>query len=109
MNAPILTAEGGYEYKESSVSICRELIESYKNETDGGCEVMSAVGHQATADILTDLFGMEVPMNRINYQQETGDTAIVFKLNKRPEEGKILTKEEMMEIGYKIYVMEKFR
>ena len=70
-------------------------------------EILSAVGHQSTADILTTLLETEVPMNRIMFEQETGQKALVFKLNGRPEEGKILTAEEIHQIGFKFQLLTK--
>ena len=70
-------------------------------------EILSAVGHQSTADILTTLLETEVPMNRIQFAQEKGQKALVFKLNGRPEEGKILTAEEIEAIGYKFQLLTK--
>ncbi len=46
------------------------------------------------------LLGVPVPVNRIQYEQTTGDLAVVFKLRGRPPEGKILTAEEIEAIGY---------
>jgi hypothetical protein len=46
-------------------------------------------------------------MNRIEYKQELGDIALCFKLKGRPEEGKILTVEEIESIGYEFKVMIK--
>ena len=60
----------------------------------------SAIGHQSTADIISTLLGVECPMNRIMYRQDIGDYALVFKLNGRPEEGKILSVADIEEIGY---------
>ena len=48
---------------------------------------ISAIGHEATSQIMTDLFGINIPMNRIDFKQEVGQKAVVFKLNKRPPEG----------------------
>lgn len=39
-------------------------------------------------------------MNRVQYVQGVGDIALVFKLKSRPEEGKILTADEIEAIGY---------
>ena len=67
----------------------------------------SAVGNQSTCDVLTSLFGISVPMNRVKYLQNVGDVALVFKLKGRPEEGKILTVEEIEQIGYEFGSLEK--
>ena len=44
-------------------------------------------------------------MNRIMFEQQEGQKALVFKLLGRPEEGKILTTEEIEQIGYKFQLL----
>jgi hypothetical protein len=63
-------------------------------------EFVSAVGHQATADFLSDLLGVEIPMNRIRVSLKSGDKAIRLCLRQRLPEGKILTRKEMEELEY---------
>ena len=99
LNTSILTTTGRFELKDITLEEARNLV------TEN--EILSAVGHQSTADILTTLLETEVPMNRIMFEQETGQKALVFKLNGRPEEGKILTAEEIEAIGYKFQLLTK--
>ena len=54
---------------------------------------ISAIGHEATSQIMTDLFGINIPMNRIDFKQSWAK-AVVFKLQ-RPPEGVILTREQI--------------
>ena len=98
LNTSILTTKGSFTYEP----ICLE--ETIQLVSDG---FESAVGHQATADILTTILGVEVKMNRIEYNQGIEDTALVFKLKGRPEEGRILTVEEIEEIGYDFGLIKK--
>jgi len=91
LNTSILTSYGSYNYCAISLEMAKNLI------ADG---FQSAVGHQSTCDVLTSLLGVSVPLNRIQYRQDEGDVALVFKLNGRPEEGKILTASEIEAIGY---------
>jgi len=56
---------------------------------------VSAVGHQATAEVLTLLTGTPIPVNRIAVSLSLGDRLIVFQLRVRLEEGRILTAEEV--------------
>jgi len=101
LNTSILTAPAGGQYIHVPVTV-EEAKEYLK-----GKEIVSAVGHQGTADILTDLLGQKIPMNRQVFKQELGQTALVFKLNGRPPEGVILNREEMEKIGYTLYLMKK--
>lgn len=94
LNTSILTNFGEYSYTPLEVENVRQLVQH--PETN----VLSAVGHKATAEILTELLDISVPENRIQYSQEVGDTALVFKLNSRIPEGVILSKPQIEEIGY---------
>lgn len=92
LNTSIITAHGSYHYQPLALQDAREMALAHS--------AGSAIGHQVTADLLSQLFGFQVEMNRIPYEQQAGDIAIVFKLRGRPEEGKILTREEVDAIGY---------
>ena len=41
------------------------------------------------------------------WKQDSGNQALIFKLNGRPEEGKILSVEEIKEIGYEFGLLTK--
>lgn len=99
LNTSILTNYGTYSYEPLSLYEAQQLIENNSFQ--------SAIGHQATADILTSLLGVTVPMNRIQYSQQTGDTALVFKLKGRAEEGKILTIAEIEAMGYEFALLKR--
>lgn len=97
LNTSILTNYGSYHYSPLSLTMA-QLHSSDAWEREGG--ILSAVGHQSTADILTELLGVPVPVNRIEYSQRVGDAALIFKLKGRPPEGKILSRDEIEAIGY---------
>ena len=95
LNTSIMTSEGVFSLRDISLEEARKLA------IDNRDNLLSAVGHQSTADILTTLLGVEIKMNRINFIQEQHQEALVFKLLGRPEEGRILTLSEIEGIGYK--------
>jgi hypothetical protein len=99
LNTTIVTTDGDYSIKTISLDKAKELVKS--------ADVLSAIGHQSTADIVSKLLEIPVKMNRIIYNQEVGDIALCFKLKGRPEEGKILTAEEIETIGYEFKTMER--
>ena len=99
LNTSILTTAGSYTLRDITVEEARELAED--NDLD------SAVGHASTAQVMTTLLGVEIPTNRQLFTQQTGQQALVFKLNGRPEEGKILTAAEIEEIGYKFQLLTR--
>lgn len=100
LNGAIITAEGEYSCRTISLEEAKQLVRSASN-------IISAVGHQATAEILTDLLETKVPLNRIDFQQETGQQALVFKLNSRPPEGVVLSRKEIEELGYQFQLLSK--
>ena len=102
LNTSILTATGNFTLKEVTLEEAKQLITNNVDNLD------SAIGHQSTAEIMTILLGVEVPVNRQIFCQEIGQKALVFKLNGRPEEGKILTVEEIESIGYKFQLLERY-
>lgn len=101
LNTSILTNDGSYEMKSISEGGAIELVNGYND----GAGIDSAIGHESTAQILTTILGVKVGVNRQLFAQESGQTALVFKLNGRPPEGKILSLDELKEIGYSFKVL----
>lgn len=99
LNTSILTAPGRYDLEDISLDQATELV--HNNVLD------SAVGHSSTAEIMNALLNANIPVNRQMFQQQPGQQALVFKLNGRPEEGKILTSEEIEQIGYKFQLLTR--
>lgn len=99
LNTAILTADGEFSLRTISLQEAKETIQ--------GREILSAVGHQSTAEILSELLCRKVSINRIQFTQEIGQKAIVFKINGRPEEGKIYSRDEIEKIGYKFQLLER--
>ena len=99
LNTSILTTTGTFRLDDISLAEAKNLVHNN--------EILSAVGHKSTADILTTLLEKEIPANRIEYAQNVNEKALVFKLNGRPEEGKILTADEIEQIGYKFQLLTK--
>lgn len=99
LNTSILTSDGVYRMKTISLESAKVII------ADG---FQSAVGHQATAEILTELLGVPVPVNRIMFEQADNSSALVFKLKARAPEGTILSREEIEKLGYEFKLLERF-
>jgi hypothetical protein len=74
LNTSILTTAGVYELTDISLEQARQMVADNADNLD------SAVGHQATADIMTALLGIDIPVNRQLFLQEIGQQALVFKL-----------------------------
>lgn len=99
LNTSILTTTGTFRLDDITLKEAKNLVHNN--------DILSAVGHKSTADILTTLLEKEIPANRIEYAQNVNEKALVFKLNGRPEEGKILTADEIQEMGYKFQLLTK--
>jgi Domain of unknown function (DUF1874) len=99
LTTSILTNDGNYSMKTIDYVDTGNLL--------SGKEILSAIGHESTAQILTELLGVDVPVNRIQFAQEVGQQALVFKMNSRLPEGKILSREEIEEIGYSFKLLTR--
>lgn len=118
LNTSILTAAGSYKMVPCSLNSAKFVLRSalavaqmgvidaeangYSTQYDG---VESAIGHEATAQILSEVLGEPIPFNRIAFTQAPGQTALVFKLKGRAQEGVILTREQIDEIGYEFFLL----
>lgn len=81
--------------KEVDQEEARRIIAEAESK---GREVVSAIGHQSTAQLLSQLLGREVPVNRAMVELRDGDEAIVFQLMVRLPEGKVLSREELQQL-----------
>jgi len=105
LNSATLPLAGGKKYmiKARELSV-KEASEMLKKE-----QFISAVGHEATAKALSNVFGVEVPYNRIQITLQPGDKLISIILKKRLPEGTTLkTAEELEQIGYSIWLFEVY-
>lgn len=99
LNTSILTHDGEYRLKTISLEEAKSIVRN--------SELDSAIGHQATAEIMTTLLETPVEVNRKMFIQQIGQSCLVFKLNGRPEEGTILSADEIEEIGYSFKLLER--
>ena len=100
MNTTIATTPGQYELSAISADEAREMI-----RRAGGWE--SAIGHESTAAALSLLLGEEIPVNRIRFEQEAGQTAVCLRVKGRVAEGQVLDLEQLEEIGYDLFALKK--
>ncbi|MCX7776025.1 MAG: YddF family protein, partial [Spirochaetaceae bacterium] len=71
-NTSIITDPGSYKVEKITLQHALEWVGSKKWE--------SAIGHQGTALILSEMLRTEVPTNRVQAHMEPGSEALVFKL-----------------------------
>ena len=87
----------------TTLTVVEASAEDVKNILNQG--FVSAIGHEATAKIITTQLGVNVPVNRVSISLKRGDTLLVYQLLKRLEEGKVLSEQEMMQVPAKWYVV----
>jgi len=98
-NGTVVTTNGLYRISDIDIYSAKQLVQEHN--------IISAIGHKATAEIMTELLGVDIISNRIQFKQEITQIAIVFKLNERPSEGAILSKKEVLKVGYELKLMER--
>lgn len=90
LNSPILTEYGLFQFtKIDDLKTAKEFVEG---------EFVSAIGHQGTAELLTNLLNREIKANRLQIKMNKGDEALVVRLKIRLEEGRILSYEEVRKL-----------
>jgi hypothetical protein len=72
LNSAVITAPGAYIYEHITAHGARSWL------TDG--TFVSTVGYAETAQALSDLTEVQIPVNRRTIQMEPGDEALVFRL-----------------------------
>ena len=108
LNTSILTNFGSYEYKPMGLRDVQILAYNANDPMIGPDDgLLSAIGHESTAAILSDLLEVPVAMNRIQFAQEVGQSALVFKLKWRAPEGVILSRAEIEAIGYEFGLLTR--
>jgi hypothetical protein len=103
LNTSIITAYGAFTYAPMALHDAQVFAQTAHH----GLGCLSAIGHGSTAAILTELLEIPVAVNRIQFAQETGQDALVFKLKGRAPEGVILSKEEIQEIGFEFGLLTR--
>jgi hypothetical protein len=79
LNAVVTSSKTPMTLKTRPTSL-EEVKELVRNR-----EIASYIGHEATAQLLSQLLNINVPMNRAMYDPKPGDVAIVVRLRKRLE------------------------
>lgn len=94
LNMLEVTREGKYYLlyiKELTPNEVREVVKS-------AVDFVSAVGHESTARLLSELIGVEVKAERRRISLKSGDKLIVCQLTFRIPEGKVYDYKELMKL-----------
>ncbi|MGC8501156.1 MAG: STIV orfB116 family protein [Leptospirillia bacterium] len=99
LNSPVLTDFGLWSYcGPLTVEEARVLVEE---------GFRSAIGHASTAVLLSRILGTAVSVDRTPVTLLPGDRALVFHVERRVAEGRILTEAELLRLGYRLGVLER--
>jgi hypothetical protein len=99
LNTPILTSYGEWHF-EGPIT-----VEQAKSRIAQGFK--SAVGHEASAQFLSQLLDVDVTMNRISINMQADDEALVLRIKSRLPEGKLLTHVEIANTPYELGWLRK--
>ena len=115
-----MLSEGVYVNKKVSTEEAKLITERHRGEPlDAGngdgtmvsyVSFRSAIGHEGSAEVFNKLgfCNGTVTVNRVAATFSHGDEGICLKMLGRLPEGKILTIEEMEEIGFEFYYVKCF-
>ncbi len=93
LNAAVMTADGMYSLRVIPLGEARQLVRTHG--------FVSAIGHEATANVISRLLQINCPMNRHDFKQNPGQIALIFRLKHRLAEGLVVRSEEELEaLGY---------
>jgi len=93
------------ESEEATINVKVIDIETVKQMITSE-EVESAIGHESTAKILSQLLGVEVKAERKEIKLKKGDRLIVFQLLQRLPEGTVLSEEELKQLQFKFFLVQ---
>lgn len=99
LNSPVLTAYGLWRFSGP-------LTPKAAREKLAEQPVQSAIGHAATAILLSELLEHEVKVQRQAVTFTPGDAALVFRLKARPPEGVVFNLEELRALPYELAWLE---
>jgi hypothetical protein len=91
-------------FSNARISLRKIDVETARKILSGG--FVSAIGHKATAQLLSKLLGIQVPENRVSVFMEKSDKAVHFFLRQRLPEGTVLDEAELSKLDYWIIVSE---
>ncbi|MBS7618508.1 DUF1874 domain-containing protein [Candidatus Bathyarchaeota archaeon] len=100
----LITPVNFEKFSSAKISLTRIDAETAKRVLSKG--FISAVGHEATAKLLSRVLGLPVPSIRNSIFMEKGDKAVHFFLKQRLPEGVVLDETELTKLDYWLILSE---
>jgi hypothetical protein len=101
MNSPILTSYGQWDF-EGPVTIAKA-----RAVLSNG--FISAMGHPASAAVLSQILDIAIPVQRLQITLLPGDEALVLRLTQRLPEGKVLDEAELKAIPFELGLLKRIK
>jgi hypothetical protein len=91
-------------FSEVKIKLRRVTVEEAREILSGG--FISAVGHEGTAKLLSQLLGINIQAERRTIFMKPGDRAIHFFLKTRLPEGVVLSEDELRKLDFWLVLSE---
>lgn len=99
LTTSLLTSYGDFSYSKITNEDAKELLTNNK--------VISFIRHQGIVDVIKQDFKIDIEMNAALYEQQTGETALIFKLNNNMRLTNELNADEIRKLGYNFGLLIK--
>jgi hypothetical protein len=70
---------------------------------------VSAIGHEASAIVLSQILNIAIPVNRIHIKMQSGDDALILRLPQRLLEGKVLDETVLKKLDFELGLLKHLK
>ncbi|HTZ18314.1 MAG TPA: DUF1874 domain-containing protein [Dissulfurispiraceae bacterium] len=98
LNAPVITNYGHYRFDRITPGEAKQILSN---------GFTSAVGHESTARLMSEIIGVDIVFNRITIRMEPGDKAVCLWLLDRPGEAQVYSKDDLASKNCELGLLER--